>query len=77
MQPDYLTSARKQFEYYKMLCEKTFDQLNDEQLFWQYNPESNSIASIVNHLWGNMLSRWTDFNHRWRKAQPQPRSRIR
>ncbi|GAB3525002.1 DUF1572 domain-containing protein [Emticicia fontis] len=58
---DYLTSARKQFEYYKMLGEKTFAQLTDEQLFWQYNEESNSIATIVKHLWGNMLSRWTDF----------------
>jgi hypothetical protein len=37
------------------------DQLTDHDLFWQYNPESNSIAIIVKHLWGNMLSRWTDF----------------
>jgi hypothetical protein len=44
-----------------MLGEKTFVQLADEQLFWQYNQESNSIATIVKHLWGNMLSRWTDF----------------
>ncbi|MBA4850656.1 DUF1572 domain-containing protein [Emticicia sp. BO119] len=58
---DYLTSTRKQFEYYKMLGEKTFAQVSDEQLFWQYNEESNSIAIIVKHLWGNMLSRWTDF----------------
>lgn len=58
---DYLTSTRKQFEYYKMLGEKTFAQLTDEQLFWQYNAESNSVAIIVKHLWGNMLSRWTDF----------------
>lgn len=58
---DYITSARKQFEYYKMLGEKTFAQLSEEQLFWQYNEESNSIAMIVKHLWGNMLSRWTDF----------------
>lgn len=61
MQPDYLTSVRKQFEYYKLLGEKTFDQLSDEQLFWKYNEESNSVAIIVKHLWGNMLSRWTDF----------------
>ena len=61
MQTDYLNSAIKQFEYYKMLGEKTFAQLTDEQLFWQFNPESNSIGSIVKHLWGNMLSRWTDF----------------
>lgn len=58
---DYLLSVRKQFEYYKMLGEKTFSQLTDDQLFKQANAESNSIAIIVNHLWGNMMSRWTDF----------------
>lgn len=57
----YLTSAKKQFQYYKLLADKTFDQLTDEQLFFQYNDESNSIALIVKHMWGNMLSRWTDF----------------
>ncbi len=61
MKSDFLDSAKKQFEYYKMLGEKTFVQLSDEQLFWQYNEGSNSIATIVKHLWGNMLSRWTDF----------------
>lgn len=61
MNTAYLESTRKQFEYYKMLGEKTIAQLTDEQLFWQYNEESNSIAMIVKHLWGNMLSRWTDF----------------
>jgi hypothetical protein len=58
---EYLQSVRKQFEYYKSIGEKTFDQLQDKDLFWQYNPESNSIAIIVNHLSGNMKSRWTDF----------------
>jgi hypothetical protein len=61
MANDYLSSVTKQFEYYKMLGDKTFSQLTEEQLFWQYNDESNSIAIIVKHLWGNMLSRWTDF----------------
>ena len=61
MTTDYLESIKKQFEYYKMLGEKTFAQLADEDLFWKYNEESNSIATIVKHLWGNMLSRWTDF----------------
>jgi hypothetical protein len=61
MKSNYLESVGKQFEYYKMLAEKTFGQLSDEQLFWKYNEESNSIATIVKHLWGNMLSRWTDF----------------
>ena len=61
MSSDYLESARKQFRYYKMLGEKTFEQVTDEQLFHTFSEESNSIATIVKHLWGNMLSRWTDF----------------
>lgn len=51
----------KRFQYYKELGDKTFEQLNDEEVFWQYNPESNSIATIIKHLSGNMLSRWTNF----------------
>lgn len=57
----YLNSVKKQFEYYKMLGEKAMEQLEENQLFWQYNDESNSIAVIVNHITGNMLSRFTDF----------------
>ena len=61
MNSNYLESAIKQFEYYKMLGDKTFAQISDDQLFYQFNEDSNSIAIIVNHLSGNMLSRWTDF----------------
>lgn len=60
METDYLNSIRKQFAYYKQLGDKTFEQLKEEDFFWQFNAESNSIAVIVKHLWGNMLSRWTD-----------------
>ena len=58
---NYLKSVVQEIEYYKMLGEKTFSQLTDEQLFWQSNSESNSIGVIVKHLWGNMMSRWTNF----------------
>ena len=61
MSAQYLQSAIKQFEYYKLLGEKTFNQMPDEKLFWQMNEDSNSVATIVKHLSGNMLSRWTDF----------------
>jgi hypothetical protein len=57
----FLKSAKRQFEYYKSLGEKAMEQMEDIQLFWQPNEESNSIATIVKHLEGNMLSRWTDF----------------
>src|SRR5690606_33578040 len=57
----YLQSAERQFRYYKSLGEKAMVQLQDEQLFTQPNEDTNSIATIVKHMWGNMLSRWTDF----------------
>lgn len=56
-----LQNIKKQFEYYKSLGEKTFAQISEDDLFFAYNENSNSIAITVNHLWGNMLSRWTDF----------------
>src|SRR3569833_3093099 len=58
---NYLESALQQFGYYRSLGDRTFSQLSDEQLFWQYNAETNSVAIIVQHLHGNMLSRFTDF----------------
>ena len=58
---DFLRSANRQFLYYKTLGEKAVEQLEPEQLFVSLNEDTNSIAIIVKHLHGNMLSRWTDF----------------
>lgn len=60
-QESFLLSAQKQFLYYKTLGEKAIEQLEPEQLFYSVNNDTNSIAIIVKHLHGNMLSRWTDF----------------
>jgi hypothetical protein len=57
----YLESVKKQFLYYKTLGEKAMEQLEPQQLFVVVNEDTNSIATIVKHLSGNMLSRWTDF----------------
>ncbi|MBF4491698.1 DUF1572 domain-containing protein [Flavobacterium sp. MR2016-29] len=57
----YLESVKKQFLYYKMLGEKSIDQLEPQQLFVSINEDTNSIATIIKHISGNMLSRWTDF----------------
>lgn len=57
----YIESVRKQFQYYKMLGEKAMAQLEPGQLFYSANEDTNSIAIIVKHLHGNMMSRWTDF----------------
>ncbi len=58
---EFLTSTRKLFQHYKSMAEKGIAQLDDEQLNWRPNDSSNSIAIIVHHLSGNMLSRFTDF----------------
>lgn len=72
----YLRSAILEMERYKALGDKTMAQLNDEQLHYQYNETSNSIATIVRHLHGNMLSRWTNFltedgEKPWRKRDEE------
>ena len=61
MEADYLNATIKQFEYYKALGDKTIAQLSEDQLFFKLDGFSNSIAVIVNHLHGNMRSRWTNF----------------
>lgn len=57
----YLESSIKQFEYYKSLGDKTFDQLTFDELKNEFAEDSNSITIIVKHIVGNMLSRWTNF----------------
>lgn len=73
---DFLQSARKEFAYYRSLGEKTFAQLSDADLFREPAPDNNSIAMIVKHMHGNMLSRWTDFltsdgEKPWRKRDAE------
>ncbi|MGI9553070.1 MAG: DUF1572 family protein [Aurantibacter sp.] len=75
-QEDYLKSALYEFHRYKTLGEKTFAQLSDKDLLWKYGGEDNSIAQIVKHLSGNMLSRWTNFltedgEKEWRKRDTE------
>lgn len=57
----YLSSIIKQFQYYKSLGDKTFNQLSFEELKETPNKDTNAISVIVKHLVGNMLSRWTNF----------------
>ena len=76
MKAPYLESVSKEFYYYKSLGEKTMNQLSDTELNWAPNKGSNSIATIIKHLSGNMLSRWTNiFNEdgekSWRKRDQE------
>ena len=57
----FLVGTIKLFRYYKSLGDKTIAELNDEQLQYQPNEESNSVAIIVQHISGNAISRFPDF----------------
>ena len=57
----YIESMKKQFLRYKGLAEKAAAQLNDAQYFWTYNDECNSVAVLMKHISGNLISRFTDF----------------
>ena len=57
----YLEDSIENFRGYKKLAERAFEQVSDEEFFRAIDEESNSIAVIIKHMAGNMLSRWTDF----------------
>ena len=52
---------KSEFHRYKTMGDKTFSQLSDPDIQWKYGETDNSIAIIVKHMVGNMLSRWTHF----------------
>ncbi|MBW7473740.1 DUF1572 domain-containing protein [Paenibacillus oenotherae] len=51
----------RDFQGLKSLGDRAISQLSADELHWSPMPDSNSIAIIINHLSGNMISRWTDF----------------
>ncbi len=72
----FLQSAIKRLSYYKELGDKTFTQLTEADFHYQPNEASNNIAIIMQHMAGNMLSRWTNFlttdgEKEWRKRDSE------
>ncbi|WP_153797184.1 DUF1572 family protein [Foetidibacter luteolus] len=61
MEASFLKDVHKRFLFYKDLGDKTFEQLEDKDFFYQPSHESNSIALIIQHMYGNMMSRFTNF----------------
>ena len=57
----YLESSIKRLKYYKDLGDKTFAQFEENDFNFKPNEVSNSLAIIIQHMAGNMISRWTDF----------------
>ena len=72
----FIKDTIKRLHYYKELGDKSFEQLEEKDFFFQPSAESNSIAIIVQHLLGNMLSRFTNFltedgEKPWRKRDAE------
>ena len=57
----YLTDVRSEFRRLKTQAERSLAQVQDGQLHATLDPESNSLAILIQHIAGNMVSRWTDF----------------
>lgn len=49
------------FRSNKGWIDKAISQLSDEKLHIALDPNTNSVAVIMKHVAGNLLSRWTDF----------------
>src|ERR1051325_4270114 len=56
-----LQACIAEFRSLKRMGEVAFNQLDDAQFHVKLNPLQNSVAAIIQHMAGNMLSRWTDF----------------
>ena len=57
----YLTDAIKSFREAKEQCDRSLAQVPFERWSVRLDPGSNSIVTLILHLSGNMLSRWSDF----------------
>lgn len=61
VEKQYLDDSLSSFRAYKTLADKAIEQLKEEEFFVVLDEEANSVAVIMKHMAGNMISRWTDF----------------
>ncbi len=57
----FVAAAINAFEGNKRLADRAIAQLADDKLRVALDPNTNSIAVIMKHVAGNLISRWTDF----------------
>ena len=61
MKENYIQLAVREFKRMKALADGAMAQITPDQFFAAPSEGDNSIAIIVKHVGGNLLSRWTDF----------------
>ena len=57
----HIDDFRAQYAQYRQLAEKALAQMPDAELNHVLAPEGNSVAMIVRHMSGNLVSRFTNF----------------
>lgn len=57
----YLAETRTRFRSQRTIVERAVAQVNDDAFFAQLDDEANSIAVLMQHMGGNLRSRFTDF----------------
>jgi hypothetical protein len=58
---EFLAAILNAFEANKRLADRAIEQIADDKLHVALDPHTNSIAVIMKHVAGNLISRWTDF----------------
>jgi len=61
MAKEYIKSINSTFKKYKEMVEKAVQKVSEDELHFQPDENSNSIAIIMQHISGNLKSRFTDF----------------
>src|SRR5882762_6109046 len=58
---DFMAAIINAFEANKRMADRAAEQLPDDKLHTALDANTNSIAAIMKHVAGNLISRWTDF----------------
>ena len=58
---EFVRVVTANFKAVKSYADKTIEQLAENELYSSAGNESNSIAVIIQHITGNLISRFTDF----------------
>jgi uncharacterized damage-inducible protein DinB len=58
---EFLSATINAFEANKRLADRAVAQVPDDKLHVSLDANTNSIAVIMKHIAGNLISRWTDF----------------
>jgi hypothetical protein len=59
--PTIVTGLVTSFQYHKSVAERAVAQVTEDHLHLALDADTNSIAVVMQHIAGNLRSRWTDF----------------